>query len=327
MKFAASAFGRTVTGAMLALLTVALPQAVNAQNPPPKGTWKYDAAKSTFKPGPARYKDMTLTFGDAAGNVINLEGSDADGKPVKATLDAVPDGKPHPITGMSAFDSGTWSRASDTTVTYQFYKGKGIAALGSQVMLPDGTISFREQLYDSNGKQTGTEVLVFQNPDIKQASAKPPTPAAPAAPKSVFTPQETEALATLDKNDNDGAIRLFTAIIDSKQVTPMLYYDYASRGIALLRKGQQDQALADFDAAIKLKPDDGDSYFRRGAIKFGKMDYQAAIDDLSVALTADPKNADAYNMRSFAYYRLMKNDEGAADTEKACALKKEYCVN
>src|SRR5579871_1438987 len=139
-------------------------------------------------------------------------------------------------------------------------------------MLPDGTITFREQIYDNNGKQVGTQVLVFQNPDIKVASAKPPTPAAPAAPaapKSQFTPQETEALATLDKNDNDGAIRLFTAIIDSKQATPMLYYDYASRAIAHLRKGQQDMALADFDAAIKLKPDDGDSYFRRGAIKFG----------------------------------------------------------
>jgi hypothetical protein len=321
------AFARNAAIAMLALMAAALPQFARAQNAPLTGTWKFDAAKSAFMPGPARYKDMTLTFGDAAGNVVNLEGMDADGGPVKATLNSVPDGKSHPITGLKGVETGTWTRAGDTTVTYQYYRGRNIAVLGNRVMLPDGTITFREQMYDPNGKQIGTQVLVFLNPEIKQASAKPAAPAAPAAPKSQFTPQETEALASLDKNDNDGAIRLFTAIIDAKPASPMLYYDYGSRAIAYLRKGQEDQALADFSAAIKLKADDGDSYFRRGAIKFGRMDYQAAIDDLSVAIMSDPMNADAYNMRSFSYYRLMQNDKGAADTEKACALKKDYCVN
>jgi hypothetical protein len=32
-------------------------------------------------------------------------------------------------------------------------------------------------------------------------------------------------------------------------------------------------------------------------------------------------------MRSFAYYRIQQTSKGAEDTEKACALKKDYCVN
>ena len=306
---------------------LAFAQSASAQNNPLAGTWKLDPAKSS---GPAKYQSMTLSFGD--GTQMTLDGVDAGGKPVKGSFMAVPDGKQHPITGMGTYDSGSWTKANESTVSFQYFKGKNIVVLGTRTVSADGsTLTIHDNLYDNNGKQTGTEILVFQNPDVKVATVnKPagqPQPQPPAAPKSVFTPQETEAVAALGKNDNDGAIKLFTAIIDSKQQTPMLYYDYNSRGIAYLRKDQKDQALADFDAAIKLKPDDGDSHFRRGAMKLEKMDYQAAIDDLSVTVDKDPMNADAWNLRSFAYYRLNKTAEGAADTEKACALKKDYCVN
>ena len=300
----------------------------SAQTNPLAGTWKYLPDKSTFMPGPPRYKSITLTIPGTGDPVMTFDGLDADGKPFKANFDAVPDGKSHPITGMPAYDTGTWTKSNNSVLSYQYYRGRGIAVLGSRALSADGTtLTFREQIYDSNGKQTGTQVMVFQNPDVKVASANPPENAAPPPPKPIFTPQEMAALDALSANKDDDAIRLFTAIIGATPPSPMLFYDYGSRGIAYLRKGQKDQALADFDAAIKLKPDDGDSHFRRGAIKFEQMQYQAAIDDLTVAVQADPMNADAWNMRSFAYYRLQQNDKGAADTEKACALKKEYCVN
>ena len=308
-------------------IALAFAQGASAQNNPLAGTWKLDPTKST---GPARYQSATLSFAD--GTQMTIDGVDARGNPVKATFAAVPDGKQHPITGIGAYDAGSWTKANESTVSYQYFKGKGIVVLGTRALSADGsTLTFHENIYDDRGKQTGTSVLVFQNPDVKVASANKPAaqaqPQAPAAPKSVLTPQETEAVAALDKNDNDGAIKMFTAIIDSKQQTPMLYFDYGSRGIACLRNDQKDQALADFDAAIKLKPDDGDSHLRRGAIKLERMEFQAAIDDLTIAIDKDPMNPDAYNMRSFAYYRIQDTPKGAADTEKACALKKDYCVN
>ncbi len=327
MIIAGFASARRFAVVILAMFAALVPQLAAAQNNPLAGTWKFVPEKSTFTPGPSRYRNMTLTIPKAGQPVMTFEGVDADGKPIKATYNAIPDGKAHPIDGMPGYDLGTWTRENNAVVSYQYSKGRGIAALGTRALSADGTtLTFREQVYDDKGKQTGTAVMVFLNPDVKVASATPP-PDVPPPPKPIFTPQETAALEVLSKNDDDQAIRLFTAIIEAKPPSPMLYYDYGSRGIAYLRKGQQDQALADFDAAIKLKPDDGDSHFRRGAIKFEQMQYQAAIDDLSVAIQADPMNADAYNMRSFSYYRLQQTDKGAADTEKACALKKDYCVN
>ncbi len=323
MQSAGPAFARRMAVMTIALVVSAFSYSAMAQTNPLAGTFKLLTDRSVFGPGTPQYKDLTVTF---AGDVMNMTGKDADGKDVKATFNAVPDGKQHPITGISAYDSGTWTKVNDTTVAYKYYRGRNVVATGARIVAPDGTsLQFQENALDRNGNRTAQSLIMFDNPDARLAKLNQQNQV--VAPKPVFTPEETSALALLDKMDNDGAIQALTAIISAPKPTPMLYYDHVSRGVAYLRKGDEAQALADFDAAVKLKPDDGDAHFRRAAIKFQHMDWQAAIDDLTPAIQADPMNADAYNMRSFAYYRLMKNDEGEADTQKACALKKDYCTN
>ncbi|HEX5280259.1 MAG TPA: tetratricopeptide repeat protein [Micropepsaceae bacterium] len=322
-------FTRLNLARRIAVVTVALAAAVAAhsalaQTNPLAGPFKLLTDRSVFGPGAPQYKDLTVTF---AGDVMNMVGKDASGKDVKASFDAVPDGKQHPIMGIPAYDSGIWTKVNDTTVAYKYYRGRTVVATGARIIAPDGTsLQFQENALDKNGNRTAQSLIMFDNPDARLAKLNQQQQVA-AAPKPVFTPEETSALALLDKMDDEGAIQALTAIIDAPKPTPMLYYDHVSRGVAYLRKGDEAQALADFDAAVKLKPDDGDAHFRRAAIKFQHMDWQAAIDDLTPAIEANPMNADAYNMRSFAYYRLMKNDEGEADTQKACALKKDYCTN
>jgi len=324
MQSAGPAFARRMAVVTIALVVGAFSTSAMAQTSPLAGTFKLLTDRSVFGPGTPQYKDLTVTF---AGDVMNEVGKDADGKDVKASFNAIPDGKQHPITGISAYDSGAWTKVNDTTVTYKYYRGRTVVATGSRTVGANGTsLTFQEKALDRNGNQTAQSLIMFDNPDARLASLNQQQQVA-VAPKPVFTPEETSALALLDKMDNDGAIQALTVIISAPKATPMLYYDHVSRGVAYLRKGDEAQAMADFDAAVKLKPDDGDAHLRRAAIKFQHMDWQAAIDDLTPAIQADPMNADAYNMRSFSYYRLMQTDKGAADTEKACALKKDYCVN
>lgn len=329
MNFTRSAFARRVAIAMLTAFVAALPQIANAQGNPLAGTWKFVPEKSTFTPGPARYQSMTLTFADSGEPVMNIEGMDAQGKPVKATYTAVPDGKPHPVTGVPNIDSGMWTRNSDTNVSYRYLKGKSIMALGTRVLSADGsTITFREQIYDDKGKQTSTAVMTFVNPDVKVASVTPAVAAtAPGAVQTGMTPDETAGTEALAKGADDEAIRFFTKVIDAKQSTPRQYYDHISRGVAYARKGQNEQALADFDAAVKLKPDDADGHFRRGSTFATLKQYQSAIDDLNAVIQADAMNAAAYRLRGFSYNMLQKYMDGAADNEKACAINKEFCLN
>jgi tetratricopeptide (TPR) repeat protein len=331
MKFPRSIFARPTVLVVLAALTAAVPQIVAAQKNPLLGTWNFLPDKSTFMPGPPRYKSLTLTITDPT--VMNIEGTDGQGKAVKVTYNAVIDGKPHPIAGMTTYDQGSWDKINDNSTHYSYLKGKSIAVLGTRALSPDGsTMTFREQLYDNNGKQLGTQVLVFRNPDVMVASAAPPPPPQPTGPPQMqlvsptFTPDETAANEALAKGDDDMAIQLFTKVIDSGAKTQMLYYDHVSRGIAFVRKHDDQKALADFDEAVKLKPEDMDARFRRGGARVQLKDFAGAIEDFNVVIDKDPMNAQAFRLRGFSNNVLNKTNEAAMDNDKACELDKSLCL-
>jgi len=331
MKFSTSVFARPVAVVIIAALSAVAPQIVAAQKNPLVGTWNFVPEKSTFTPGPARYKSMTLTIADPT--AMTIEAVDAQGKPIKATYASVVDGKSHPITGMPNVDSGSWDKINDNNTHYSYLKGKSVAVLGTRALSADGsTLTFREQLYDSNGKQLGAQTLVFRNPDVQVATVAPPPPPAPIVvgpPQMVspsFTPDETAASDALAKGNDDEAIRLFTKVFDSKASTPMLYYDHVSRGIAYVRKHDDEKALSDFDEAVKLKPEDMDARFRRGGARVQLKQFEGAIEDLNTVIEKDPMNAQAFRLRGFSYNVLNKTSEAAADNDKACELDKSLCL-
>ena len=332
MNFIRSAFARRAAVVMLAAVAAALPQIAVGQSNPLAGTWKFLPEKSTFTPGPARYQSMTLTFSASGDPVMNAEGMDANGRPVKASYTVVPDGKPHPVTGMATFDSASWTRYSDANSSYSYFKGKSIVALGTRSLSADGkTLTFREQIIDRNGKPSSTALMVFENPDVQVASVAPAAAAAtaaaaPAAAQSALTPDETAGTEALAKGDSDEAIRLFTKVIDAKQQTATLYYDHISRAIAYGKKGQNDQALADFDEALKLKPDNLDARFRRGTLRAQLKQHQGAIEDMTAVIQADPMNGDAYRLRAYSYITLGDDKNASPDYEKACAINKQLCL-
>src|SRR2546423_316779 len=155
MNFARFALARLAAAAIVVAFAAGISQFAFAQNNPLAGTWKFVPEKSNFMPGPARFKDANLSFATSGDPVMTIEGTDPQGKPVKGTFAAVPDGKPHPITGLPAFETGSWSKYSDTVTTYQYNKGKNIAVVGVRALSADGsTLTFQEKTYDNNGKQT-----------------------------------------------------------------------------------------------------------------------------------------------------------------------------
>ena len=323
MKPTRSAFGRGAAVMFIAAFGAGLPEMVDAQTNPLVGTWNLLPEKST---GPARYKSMTMKIG-GAGDMVDAEGVDASGKPVKQSYTVTADGKPHPISGIPDVDTATWTRYSDTNTSYQYNKGKNIVVLGARSVSADHkTLTMREQLYDRNGKQLGTSILVFDNPDVKVASV---APAAAAAPVIIVpagpTADEKAGQAALEANNNDEAIAAFTRALDKKEKGSDAHYDYVMRGVAWGKKNDMAKAMADYDEALKLQGDDADARFRRGAIRFQQKDYKGTVEDMSVVIKADDKNGPAYRMRGFSLNMLEQRTEGAADNDKACELNKDLC--
>ncbi len=328
MNLRCSALVRRAVIVILAAFAAAYPQIVAAQSDPLAGKWNFVPERSTFTPGPARYKSMTMTF--SGSGEMTLEGIDAQGKPVKITYSAVADGKPHPVTGIEAFDTVSWSRFNDAITTYAYLKRKSNVALGSRSLSADGNVlTFNEKTFDEKGKQTGTAVMVFAKPGFEVASATPPgRPAAPTVMLPATTPDEDAGTAAIGKGDADGAIAAFSRAIDSKDKIATPVYDHIMRGLAYSKKGMNEQALADFDAAVKLKPDDIDAHFRRGGTRVLLKQYQEAIEDLTVVIQAgqtDAASAAAYSLRGAAYDAVGQYNNGNADEDKACELNKEFC--
>jgi tetratricopeptide (TPR) repeat protein len=97
-------------------------------------------------------------------------------------------------------------------------------------------------------------------------------------------------------------------------------YDYFDSGYAKYEQGDLDGAIADYNKAIKLDPDDTTAYHNRGYTKHKQGDLSGAIADYTESIRLDPEDPDTYNNRSCLYYDLQQLDDALADFERAIAL-------
>ena len=104
------------------------------------------------------------------------------------------------------------------------------------------------------------------------------------------------------------------------QVEPGFARGYRLRGGLLSRRGQNDRALADFDEAIRLSPDDPAGFKDRGGVLVRMGQYRRAIDDLNRAIELDPNLATAYLNRGAAYNSLGQYERAIDDLAKAIKL-------
>jgi tetratricopeptide (TPR) repeat protein len=327
------AFARRAAIVILAAVGAALPQIVIAQSDALAGKWILVPERSKFA-GPAGYKSLTLTFTKAgAGMKKEIEGVDANGSPIKGTVDVVEDGKSHPATGIPQYDSTTWRKLSDTQAVYTYDRRRSTVTVGSRTLGQGGkTLTYREQAVDAKGKQLGNSVLFFVKEGVDLASLAPPPGSAPPAvpvvappPPPSSSPDEDAGDAALTAGNDDEAIRLYTAAIEAPMKTPRLYYDYIGRGVAYLKKNQTAEAMKDFDEALKLKPDDLDARFRRAGLLVQQKQYDKAIEDYTKFLEADkggtdPNRAMALRLRGFSYNTLQQDVKAGEDYAAACMI-------
>ena len=79
-------------------------------------------------------------------------------------------------------------------------------------------------------------------------------------------------------------------------------------------------AIADYDNAIKIKPNDAKAYYNRGVTK-GKLGQRfAAIADYDTAIKINPDLAEAYYNRGVAKGQLGRIEAARQDLQKALKL-------
>jgi tetratricopeptide (TPR) repeat protein len=97
------------------------------------------------------------------------------------------------------------------------------------------------------------------------------------------------------------------------------------RGEMLSSAHEYDRAIADYTAAITMKPDYAEAYNNRGFAYYLKGDAERAIADYTRAIELRPNYPRAYNSRGVAY---MAHGYGAAkavpDFDRAIELKPDF---
>ncbi len=97
-----------------------------------------------------------------------------------------------------------------------------------------------------------------------------------------------------------------------------------------------ERAIADYDEALRRKPDFADAWGNRGAVSWHRGDaelerggdpkpwFDRALEDFEKALRLRPKFWQVLANRALLYEKLGRLDEAAVELEKALALQPEH---
>lgn len=151
----------------------------------------------------------------------------------------------------------------------------------------------------------------------------PPPPPRPNKAAQQAQQLHRQAGHLMDRGNYDQALTLYTAAI---QLTPTDASLHWERAVAWGVKHDYPQALADATEAIRWQPDNPFCYHVRATIYQLSANYDQAIADLSQAIDLPANNPDLYYARGCAYFAQHKYNEAISDWSRAIALQPRYAA-
>ena len=108
-----------------------------------------------------------------------------------------------------------------------------------------------------------------------------------------------------------------TKVIESGREMPQtLALAFYARGKAYAQTGQDDRAILDFDAALRLDADLVEVFVARGMSYANKHNYDRAIQDFDQAIRLDPNAAIIFYDRGIAYANKHEYDRAIQDCRR-----------
>lgn len=104
---------------------------------------------------------------------------------------------------------------------------------------------------------------------------------------------------------------------------PADYEALMTRATALVSNNRPERAIAPYNTALALRPDDPEAHYGRGLARLMLKDEAGAIEDLDKAIDAQPAYADAYFVRAEANRLRGKDEEAKPDYARYLELDPE----
>ena len=118
--------------------TLATSVTAKAASDPQTGSWKFNAAKSVYSPGPAAKSIALTVWAEEKSVKIHSEGIDGEGKATKVDFTANFDGKDYPATGITVGDMVSVERVDGNTLRVSMKKDGQTVMTVTSVVSADG---------------------------------------------------------------------------------------------------------------------------------------------------------------------------------------------
>jgi Tfp pilus assembly protein PilF len=128
-------------------------------------------------------------------------------------------------------------------------------------------------------------------------------------------------IALAMKGQIDEAIRQYQAAVHVNPANAEAHYNL---GLAFDLKGQSEEAIREFQAAARLKSHYADAYNNLGLALGRKGQITEAIAQYQAALHWKPEHAEAHNNLGIAFYQQGRTDEAIREFHEALRLKPDF---
>ncbi|MFN5857601.1 MAG: CHAT domain-containing tetratricopeptide repeat protein [Pseudanabaenaceae cyanobacterium] len=184
-----------------------------------------------------------------------------------------------------------------------FYDAIG-AGKGYEMAFKWGKVAIEFDLVDDQAakilvlRRKGESIPIIEKPTTNVEASRTVTP---------------EIISNDSNNFFSGLKKLFTPSLSAN--------DYFNQALKKRHQGDNQGAIADYNEAIRLKPDFAEAYNNRANAKSDIGDNQGAIADYNEAIRLKPDFAEAYMGRGIAKYYLRDNQGAIADYNESIRLK------
>jgi tetratricopeptide (TPR) repeat protein len=165
-----------------------------------------------------------------------------------------------------------------------------------------------------------TAILLLAPAPIRvnpQVILRAPVPISPDSKQEAEKHHE-QGKAAFERQDYDQALAEFN---EALRLDPNNGEVYIERGDVHIFRHEFDPAIADYGEAIRLDPNNKKAYRNRGFFfLYFTWDYDRAITDYTAAIRLDPKDPDAYYLRGDAYAQRKDYDRAVSDFTEALRL-------
>jgi len=230
-----------------------------------------------------------------------------------------------PAPGKSEPKTEAKAEAAKTpgTVQHKVKRGETLAAIAARYGTTIAAIQKINPAAASGKVKTGVTLTIPSGPEPAPVARKTPPQAesgADAAATPETEPETPAASAETPAASAEVAAAPEPAPAEPETGTPADAEGYFEKGNELGKQNKYQQAIEQFDRAIKLNPNRADYYASRGHAFYYMKLYTRAVEDYTLAIERNQSFALAYSMRGLSHTRAGQFEKALEDYNKAISL-------